>query len=174
MKNWGINGTDLEINKFSVDCFLDLYSLDFNPPFQREKVWNIGQKTRFIESILKGVIMPSIIINVPIDTRTGTVIDGKQRLTTIIDFVNDRIDVFSGYKCSEIDNLPKQTVFIQFTRFETMNECTELYLALIYGQTAHTQDEIEKAENYYRKQKDDTSEANVRTSATIDNQTPLY
>nr|WP_217988666.1 DUF262 domain-containing protein [Niallia circulans] len=60
--------------------------LDLNPDFQRFFRWNIHQKSKFIESILLGIPIPSIFISQDAQGRWD-VIDGLQRLSTIFEFM---------------------------------------------------------------------------------------
>ena len=60
---------------------------NLTPSYQRGDVWGNGDRQSLMESILRGVPLPSIIL-----LRTGSstpheVVDGKQRLTTILRFV---------------------------------------------------------------------------------------
>ncbi len=60
---------------------------NLTPSYQRGDVWGSGDRQSLIESILRGVPLPSIIL-----LRTGPstpheVVDGKQRLTAILRFV---------------------------------------------------------------------------------------
>ncbi|MBU3033110.1 GmrSD restriction endonuclease domain-containing protein [Tritonibacter mobilis] len=69
-----------------------IYQLTMRPPnltpsYQRGDVWGNGDRQSLLESILRGVPLPSIIL-----LRTGPstpheVVDGKQRLTAILRFV---------------------------------------------------------------------------------------
>jgi len=83
-------------NTQNAGWFLDLYSskrLDLNPPYQRRSVWNLGYKRFFIDSVLRNYPTPSIFLDADVSPVGGTnykVIDGKQRLTSIIEFVEDR------------------------------------------------------------------------------------
>jgi uncharacterized protein with ParB-like and HNH nuclease domain len=60
--------------------------LDLNPDFQRFFRWNIHQKSKFIESILLGIPIPSIFVSQDSEGRWD-VIDGLQRLSTIFEFM---------------------------------------------------------------------------------------
>lgn len=60
---------------------------NLTPSYQRGDVWRNGDRQSLVESILRGVPLPSIIL-----LRTGSstphgVVDGKQRLTAILRFV---------------------------------------------------------------------------------------
>jgi Protein of unknown function DUF262 len=58
----------------------------FMPPFQREYVWNQTEASRFIESLLLGLPVPGIFLATELITRRFLVIDGQQRLKTLLFF----------------------------------------------------------------------------------------
>ena len=62
------------------------------PHFQREYVWNWGQASKFIESLLLGLPVPGIFLSKDEDNRL-LVVDGRQRLTTLENFYNR---IFNG------------------------------------------------------------------------------
>jgi hypothetical protein len=66
----------------------DLGELNLNPDFQRNEVWKIKQKSRLIESILIKIPIPSFYIDAR-DESNWIVIDGLQRLSTIIRYMKD-------------------------------------------------------------------------------------
>ncbi len=73
----------------SIGELISLYQdreIDLHPEFQRFFRWNLLQKTRFIESILIGIPIPSIFVYQR-DDGVWDVIDGVQRLSTIFEFV---------------------------------------------------------------------------------------
>ena len=57
-----------------------------DPDFQRLFRWNIGQKSKLIESLLLGIPLPSIFVFEKDDGR-WELIDGLQRLSTILEFM---------------------------------------------------------------------------------------
>jgi len=59
--------------------------LDLNPTYQRDTVWDKGRSQKLIESILRGIPLPSVIMNRV--ERTVQIVDGKQRLTALLRFV---------------------------------------------------------------------------------------
>lgn len=72
--------------------------LNLSPPYQRGDVWGYRRRQNLIRSILLGVPIPSIIINDRFaanwkDDESIAVIDGKQRITTVLDFLNDNLEV---------------------------------------------------------------------------------
>jgi hypothetical protein len=64
--------------------------INLEPGFQRRSVWTLGDRRRLIQSIIAGYPLPSIFLYRR-DVKTQTiydVIDGKQRLETILMFTN--------------------------------------------------------------------------------------
>lgn len=64
--------------------------------YQRNIIWDIDKKTSFIESLFMEIMIPPIyVVEVPGDDflseNTYEVVDGKQRLSTITEFLNDRL-----------------------------------------------------------------------------------
>lgn len=63
--------------------------LELSPSYQRADVWPTGDAQMLIESILRGIPLPSIIILQIVGEQTTNyeVVDGKQRLTSILRFI---------------------------------------------------------------------------------------
>ena len=75
--------------KMSIGEIMNLYrdeEIVIRPEFQRLFRWSIKQKSRFIESILIGIPIPSIFIQQREDG-VWEIIDGLQRISTILEFV---------------------------------------------------------------------------------------
>jgi len=73
----------------SIGELISLYrdgELDIHPEFQRFFRWTQLQKSKFIESILLGIPIPSIFVSQREDG-VWDVVDGVQRLSTIFEFV---------------------------------------------------------------------------------------
>ncbi|WP_082570754.1 DUF262 domain-containing protein [Cellulomonas sp. Root485] len=72
-----------EFAQYAVDGELNL-----SPSYQRADVWPTGDAQMLIESVLRGVPLPSVIILKQQDAGTVNyeVVDGKQRLTSILRF----------------------------------------------------------------------------------------
>ena len=63
--------------------------LDIHPEFQREFVWKDPDQTRFIDSLVKQLPIPSMCFALDYKKQKWQVIDGLQRLSTIIRFLSD-------------------------------------------------------------------------------------
>lgn len=93
--------------------------IEIAPRFQRHFVWDKTRQSRLIESIFLGLPLPSIYLSEYDDGRM-TIVDGLQRISTIRDFMNDKLrlcnmeyfDFCNGKTFSEL-NLPE----LQLRRF---------------------------------------------------------
>jgi uncharacterized protein with ParB-like and HNH nuclease domain len=77
--------------KMSIGEIINLYKekeVVIDPDFQRIFRWDIIQKSRLIESILVGIPLPSIFIQQRNDG-VWDIIDGLQRLSTILEFTGE-------------------------------------------------------------------------------------
>lgn len=76
----------------SVGELLNMYrdgELVIRPPFQRLFRWSITQKSRFIESLLIGLPVPSIFVSEIGDTARWELVDGLQRMSTVFEFMGE-------------------------------------------------------------------------------------
>ncbi len=58
----------------------------FIPPFQRDYVWNQAEASRLVESLLLGLPVPGVFLAKEGDTNKLSVIDGQQRLKSLLFF----------------------------------------------------------------------------------------
>jgi len=87
---------DLERNK----------QLNLNPPYQRKSVWTRKDKQFFLDTIFRNYPSPAIFLHKSISDTGQTlyhVVDGKQRLTTIFEFINDKLRMPTTYGDVRID-----------------------------------------------------------------------
>ena len=61
--------------------------LEIQPDFQRQIVWNTNDQTRFIDSLVKQLPIPSMCFSLDYKTQKWQVIDGLQRMWSIIRFL---------------------------------------------------------------------------------------
>ncbi|SUB94511.1 DUF262 domain-containing protein [Prevotella denticola] len=66
--------------------------ININPDFQRGEVWRNPAQTLFIDSLMKQLPIPSMCISLDISTQKRMVIDGLQRISSIIKFLNEQND----------------------------------------------------------------------------------
>ena len=104
--------------------------LIIDPDFQRNLVWELDKKSKFIESVLLNFPLPPWYLN---QTKEGKliIVDGLQRTTALHEFVNDKFNLsglealtkLNGYTFSELKELPGD--------YETRIEDKKLYIYLI-------------------------------------------
>ena len=108
-QTWSISEIYQKIQKDTL--FLD-------PVYQRQKIWKKDKQTAFIESLYMGIIVPPIYVvetssKDVLKPNTYEVVDGKQRLTAIMEYVSGNLqlveksleyytDWFAGKKFGQI------------------------------------------------------------------------
>ena len=99
INSWGADLSFREIINMYKDNDL------IKPELQRKYVWTKEEASRFIDSVLLGLPVPSIFLAKEPD-ETMLIIDGFQRIMTVFDFVNG---VFSGdgrlFKLTNTENI---------------------------------------------------------------------
>ncbi|MDF2951737.1 MAG: hypothetical protein K0S18_1320 [Anaerocolumna sp.] len=99
------NMANFDPSTYSINDFLEWHErgqLVLAPKFQRRSVWKPVAKSFLIDSILREKPLPKIFIRQITDIKSRTtireVVDGQQRLRTILDYIND------GFKVSSVHN----------------------------------------------------------------------
>lgn len=75
-------------------------SLEIRPDFQREIVWSVPAQTRFIDSLVKQLPIPSMCFSLDYRTQKWQVIDGLQRMWSIIRFLGG-----DSWRLSRLDDV---------------------------------------------------------------------
>lgn len=112
--------TSLTISEFYDNYVLSKYRFDIS--YQRKSgVWSEDKKSFLIDSIMKNYPVPAIFLRPCVDTNSGKtiydVVDGRQRLESIIDFIENKIPLTTYF--AEDD-------FIDDTNLPTANEIAGL------------------------------------------------
>lgn len=84
--------------QMSVGEIINMYKDEefvINPDFQRLFRWEIGQKSKLIESLLLGIPLPSIFVFEKEDSK-WELIDGLQRISTLLEFMGELKDPITG------------------------------------------------------------------------------
>lgn len=115
----------------SISWFQDHYRhgrLELRPPFQRKPVWTDKQRSALIESVLMNIPIPEVYVQVT-QAADGTeqygVVDGQQRLRTILQFVGiEREEDRMGEDANlfSLESLPQTSVFKDKTFAEVAGE----------------------------------------------------
>lgn len=101
----------VDYNLKSLTELVTSRQIDLSPAYQRRSRWNNNKKSKLIESFLMNVPVPPIFLN---EDKYGqySVIDGKQRLIAISDFLRGRLvleglEIFSDINGMSFDDLPR-------------------------------------------------------------------
>lgn len=114
--------------------------VDLSPHFQRRSVWSKKAKSRFIESLVLGIPIPQILLAEDQNTKNKfLVLDGKQRLSAIKEFFEERFD--DGTKFSlqglndveEINGLTWSELKQSFPEYARALEASSIRTAVIRG-----------------------------------------
>jgi len=157
--NYQIN-TDLKYLNDLLDHYKESYGLDLNPDFQRGHVWTTEQRSNFMEYLIRGgKIFQPIIFNSPVFAGLNkskesdlsddiVIVDGLQRLTTCLLFIDNKLSVFNGNYLSDFDD-PKiilRTIDLRIAvnSIQTKKELVKFYIELNEGHIAHTKEELDR------------------------------
>lgn len=138
------------------------HNLDLNPDYQRGHVWTLEQRRAYVEHVLQGGRIGNDILCAceswdAYPVKNYTLLDGKQRLTTILMFIKDEFRVLpddirpEGYLFSEIRSPNRRKFSWTDSRFRwKVIECKDraavldLYLRLNGGGTPHSKEELDR------------------------------
>lgn len=100
------------------------------PEFQRQFVWKPDQMSLFIESVLLGFPLPPLYIN---KSKEGKyiVVDGRQRLTTLKKFLNNKFRLTNLNALSELNGKNFKDLIEINSEYQTRIEDTKLLVYLI-------------------------------------------
>jgi hypothetical protein len=121
--------TDFQIREWPIEVLVQKFTYGlatdeaeiFIPDYQREFIWTAIQQSRFIESLMIHLPVPYMFMaDVAEGPRIGNleVIDGSQRIRTLVSFLEDKLTLVSlnklilanGFKFSDFSK-PRQTRF---------------------------------------------------------------
>lgn len=128
---------------YSINDFLNWYDngeLSLSPKYQRNAVWKNNAKSYLMDTILSGYPIPQVFLRQIIDVNTRKtnreIIDGQQRLRSIIEFTQDAYPVLKSHNdelggkfYSDLSNELKEA-FLSFnisTEIIKLKEDTRIY-----------------------------------------------
>ena len=112
-----------------LSWFTDHYrlgNLDLEPSYQRRSVWSTDYKVYFIDTILRNFPCPTIFLQVeqsPSGITKYHVVDGKQRLLTVLEFIRDEFPTSAKYSDPNLaekyfSELPDRPLKINFWEYK--------------------------------------------------------
>lgn len=158
LTGWGNYNITLEWNYLGLWINTQLESgLQFTPDFQRNRVWSKEQKVKYIEFCLRGGKSGrDILFNCPnyvgsSDTLYNefVLVDGLQRLSAVLDFLNNNLAVFNGNYIGDFTDLRRvilrgQRFNVYINDLQSKREVLEWYIELNSGGTPHSKKDIDR------------------------------
>jgi len=110
---------NFDSRSYSINDFLEWHEkkqLVLSPKFQRRSVWTDNARSYLMDTIVRGKPIPKVFIRQSINVQTRQsireVVDGQQRLRTILSYLNDGFKIserhnekYGGYYFSQLNNV---------------------------------------------------------------------
>lgn len=135
------------LNKYEND-----FALDLNPDFQRDYVWTESQQIAYVEFLLKGGLTSrTIYFNMKgwMTDFSGqmVILDGKQRLNSIVKFLKNELKVF-GYYLDDFEDkdriLRHYELRFNINDMSNRKDILQWYIDYNTGGTVHSEEEINR------------------------------
>ena len=165
-KNYRVKNKWDKIIQRNQNMYMDLMHLynqimtkemNLNPFYQRDLVWTNEQKKAYIEALFleKAEIKPTIILNWENnDENWYKVLDRKQRIYTILEFLNNKYPIFDNILFKDLSESDVKFITskeVNYTRIEKLNnknltdeEKIELFLEINELGTKMSDEHIQK------------------------------
>jgi hypothetical protein len=149
-----------DARSYSIADFLEWNGnnlLDLSPKFQRRSVWTRAAKSFLIDTILRGKPMPKVLLTQDLQGKRNvrTVVDGQQRIRTILEFVGGAFTVLSahnkensGRKFNELDgdiqtSILQYEVGVDLLYNVSLSEMLDIFARInTYSVTLNTQEKL--------------------------------
>jgi len=110
----------VDYNLATLSDLIQTNAIDLSPEYQRRFRWDSVRQSKLIESFLMNVPVPPIFLNEDVYGKYS-VIDGKQRLNTIFEFLRGRLQltglkIFTDINGLNFDSLPQRLKTVIKTR----------------------------------------------------------
>jgi len=134
-------------------------TVELDPDFQRAHVWNNEKRSAFVEYVLQGGVSSRDIWwnckGWPSSSNSIQLVDGKQRMEAVLRFLDNKLEVFNGYKLK--DYTDRFDVMISFrmhvNNLETRAEVLQWYLQMNAGGVVHSKKALDKVRRMLESEK---------------------
>jgi hypothetical protein len=142
----------LNYNNATIESLLDkhyLFGVDFNPEYQRDYVWSKTDKELLIDSIFKNIDIGKFVFIHLSDEEwkerhlSYEILDGKQRLSTLIDFYENKLS-YKGKYYNDLSPMDKRTFknhMVSIAEVRETNKKIVLKYFLMLNRTGKVMDE---------------------------------
>lgn len=142
--------TNISLN-YLLECITEYQKMGLNscPDFQRGHVWSNKLRTQFVEFLLKGGNTNNVIyFNHPGWMRSYegdfVLVDGLQRLTACIKFMNNELKAFGSYFKEYEDKMYSLTGLVfNVNNLKTTKEVLMWYLEMNSGHISHSKKNLD-------------------------------
>jgi hypothetical protein len=130
--NLSIKIEQAQYSIYEIKRRYDKGKICIDPDFQRNDVWGGRQKSELIESVIMGIPLPLIYLAENFDGKL-VVVDGRQRLTTFFEFLDNKFKLRDLKILKQINgmNFKDMDDNIQYSRYVTIIEDTQLVVQII-------------------------------------------
>ena len=130
--NLSIKIEQAQYSIFELKRRYDKGKICLDPDFQRNAVWNQRQKSELIESVIMGIPLPLIYLAENEDGKL-VVVDGRQRLSTFFEFLDDKFKLKNLKILSQINGMSMKEMDADpvYSRYATTIEDTQLVVQII-------------------------------------------
>lgn len=130
--NLSIKIEQAQYSIFELKRRYDRGSICIDPDFQRYDVWGLRRKSELIESVIMGIPLPLIYLAENQDGKL-IVVDGRQRLSTFFDFLDNKFRLRDLKILKQINgmNLNEMENTAQYRRYVAIIEDTQLIVQII-------------------------------------------
>lgn len=132
---------------FSVERFFEKAI----PGFQRDNnKWTLQMQQKFVENVLKGFKTEIKLFRMD-EEEDSQVIDGLQRLTAIVDFMQNKFTIFGTFYYKDL-NFSEfgASIIVSIFKFNDWQEVANFYIDMNENIT-HSAEDIEKAKNWFER-----------------------
>jgi len=127
--------TKYDLRDFTIDYIVQQFKEDlfFIPDYQREFIWPIENRIKFIESIILGLPIPMMFV-ADLDDGRLEIVDGAQRIQTLESYKNDDLalkglkylDKLEGFKYSDLPLSAQRKFNTKALRLVVLEDSTTL------------------------------------------------
>lgn len=121
-----------DTKEYPIEVIVSKYDKEqiFVPHYQRNFVWNPKQKSKFIESVFLGVPIMPFLVSVSGDEAELEIIDGSQRIRTLVDYCSNNLKLtgleklkeLNGTKFNDLINTRRNKFLLRDFRFHVVTE----------------------------------------------------
>jgi hypothetical protein len=148
----GGGNVEANLEQYTIERLVNWYragDLVLDPEFQRGEVWSSAAKVFLIDTILRGLPLPSLLFRPIVDVKTMSsvteVVDGQQRLRAILEFADNKLRLtprageFAGLTYADLDEgLQRDFLGYRVGVYSLLNASDEAVLEMFSRMNSYT------------------------------------